>query len=335
MIDRMAIYHLEAQIIGRSDGRSAIACAAYRAGEAITDERTGTVHRHGDPARVVHAEVLAPEGAPAWARDRAALWNRVEVGERRKDAQLAREFELALPVELTLAQQRDLVRGWVAAELTPHGVIADIGIHDERKPGKPANPHSHVMVTMRGLAADGEGFGPKLRQLNWNGTISRWRESWAEHVNGALERAGLDERVDHRSHADRGLEIEPTTKEGPAARGIEARGKVSARMARNRAIRAQNAVLSYLKTTAGRAVGIARSLAKARVQRPEPTPSPAQRRGVYAIAEEVTAAKARDGGGQAERAKPARGPQLTSAPAPDIDDAVLLAAMRDQQERNR
>ena len=110
----MAIYHFSAQIIGRSDGRSSVAAAAYRSGEALTDERTGTECRYDRRReRIAHTEILAPAGSPAWATDRNSLWNAVERGERRKDAQLAREFEIALPVELTEQQNQDLVRDWV------------------------------------------------------------------------------------------------------------------------------------------------------------------------------------------------------------------------------
>ncbi len=250
----MAIYHLAAQIIGRAAGRSVVAAAAYRSGNLLFDERTGTPHLHGNADRVAHTEIIAPVAAPAWAINREQLWNRVEAGERRKDSQLAREFEIALPNELSLHEQAALIRGWVKAELTPLGVIADVAIHIDpndraaRQPGhtkavKARNDHAHVMTTMRGVAADGDGFGAKLRELNWNGTLPRWRTSWAEHANAALERAGSEARIDHRSHAERGLEEEPTKKEGLAARQIEARGQESDRMTINRGIRAKNARL--------------------------------------------------------------------------------------------
>ncbi|MES3110543.1 MobQ family relaxase, partial [Sphingomonas aurantiaca] len=242
------------QIIGRADGRSAIAAAAYRSGDLLIDERTGTPHRHGDADRVAYTEIVAPAGALPWATNRGQLWNRVETGERRKDSQLAREFEIALPNELSLDQQRSLIRGWVAAELTPLGVITDIAIHtdprknaarqpDNTETANTRNDHAHLMTTMRGLTDDGDGFGAKLRELNWNGTVPRWRASWAEHANAALERAGVAERIDHRSHVDRNLREEPTKKEGPVAHAIETRGGSSDRMAINRDIRKRNSKL--------------------------------------------------------------------------------------------
>lgn len=232
----MAIYHLTAKIIGRKAGQSSVACAAYRSGEELADTRTGEIFRFARSERVAHAEIIAPIDAPAWATSRADLWNQVETRERRKDAQLAREFEVALPRELSLAQQRELVCGWIAAEITPAGAIADVAIHHD-KDGN--NPHAHVMTTMRAVSAEGWG-AQKLRHWEDRSVLAGWRASWADHMNAALERAGVRERVDHRSHADRGLEEKPTQKEGAAARGMEVRGQISDRMEKNRRIRAIN-----------------------------------------------------------------------------------------------
>jgi hypothetical protein len=250
----MAIFHLTAKIIGRKAGQSSIACAAYRSGEAIEDTRTREVHRYGRPERVAHAEILAPADAPAWATSRADLWNQVELREKRKDAQLAREFEVALPAELSLDQQRELARSWIAAEITPAGAIADLAIHVDKAV---RNPHAHIMATMRPVSADGWG-AQKLRQWEDRAALARWRESWAAHTNAALERAGFEARVDHRSHADRGLEEEPTIKEGYAARRRVALGLDSARVAENAAIHARNLSLRE---------HLARSLAKAIAKR--------------------------------------------------------------------
>lgn len=240
----MAIYHLSAKIIGRSDGRSSVAAAAYRSGEAIRDERTGTLHRFGRAHRIVHREIVAQDGTPSWATDRASLWNAVEQGERRKDAQLSREFELGLPRELDLPQQIELVRGWLAETATPHGVLADVCIHDEGD----GNPHAHVMTTLRAVDPSGEGFGPKLRHLNRD--IDIWREAWAAHANAALERAGSRARIDHRSHEARGLDERPTVKIGPS--------RSPQRRALNRAIAAYNDQLRRIRL---RAAKLARSIA--------------------------------------------------------------------------
>lgn len=232
----MAIYHLSAKIIGRKAGQSSVACAAYRAGEELADKRTGETFRFARSERVAHTQIIAPGDAPTWALDRADLWNQVEARERRKDAQLAREFEVALPRELTLDQQRELVCGWIEAQITPAGAVVDLAIHHDKEGN---NPHAHIMTTLRAVSADGWG-AQKLRQWEDRSALAQWRASWAEHTNAALERAGVADRVDHRSHADRDLKEEPSKKEGPAARAMEARGLVSDRMEANRRIRAMN-----------------------------------------------------------------------------------------------
>ena len=232
----MAIYHLNAQIIGRKAGRSSVACAAYRSGEELVDARTGETHRFAGSERVAHAEIVAPSDAPDWARDRGQLWNSAEQRERRKDSQLAREFEVSLPRELSLAQQKELVRDWIRAEFTPAGAVADFAIHTDPKNH---NPHCHIMTTMRPVSSDGWG-AQKLRQWEDRSQIDHWRKSWAEHTNRALELAGREERVDHRTLEAQGIERKPTIKEGYAARQMEARGQVSDRMSINRQIREWN-----------------------------------------------------------------------------------------------
>lgn len=169
----------------------------------------------------MHAEIVAPADAPEWARDRGQLWNSVEANERRKDAQLAREIEVALPQELNLDQQRELLRDWVSREFTSAGAVADFAIHHDSD-GK--NPHAHIMTTMRGIGPEGWSR-QKLRQWEDRSALANWRASWAESVNTALERAGRAERVDHRSyavqdaHLPEDLRREPTRKLGPWARG--------------------------------------------------------------------------------------------------------------------
>lgn len=266
----MAIYHLTAKIIGRKAGQSAVACAAYRSGQELDDARSGQTFRFSRADRVVHSEIALPDHAPAWARDRAALWNAVEAGERRKDAQLAREFELALPVEFDLEQQRELLRTWVSAEFTSAGAAADLAIHLD-KAGR--NPHAHIMTTMRALGPEGWSK-QKLRQWEDRSALEGWRESWASHINQALERAGRAERVDHRSYADQdaqqpeNLRREPTRKVGPWAKGGE-------RETQNRVIAHRNRErLDKLAALAKRlTVGIARRLTSGPVPQVERRPS--------------------------------------------------------------
>jgi len=160
----MAIYRLSAQVISRSAGRSATAAAAYRAGVLIEDRRTGQAHDYERRSGVVHAEILAPENMPTWMMDREALWNAVEAVEKRKDAQLSREVQLALPHELDAAERLALVQDYVRQAFVAHGMVADIAIHAPHRQGDYRNWHAHVMLTMRAITV--EGFGKKERAWN-------------------------------------------------------------------------------------------------------------------------------------------------------------------------
>jgi len=211
----VAIYHLSAKVISRSAGRSATAAAAYRSGERIADERTGQAFDYTRRSGVEHREILRPADAPAWMGDRAQLWNAVEKIEARKDAQLAREIEVAIPRELDREARQALVREFVTTEFVARGMIADVAWHMGRASDGGQHPHAHVLLTMRALT--GEGFGPKNRDWNDRDLLEGWRERWAEHANRALERAGHEERIDHRSHKARGLEREPEPKLGSLA----------------------------------------------------------------------------------------------------------------------
>lgn len=218
----MAIYRLSASVIKRSAGRSAVAAAAYRSGTNLYDERTGQrfdyTRRHGVP----HAAILTPKGAPAWMADRARLWNAVEAAEKRKDAQLAREVQFALPHELTPAQRLALVTGFVRDEFVKLGMVADIALLAPDHGGDQRNHHAHVMLTLRGIA--GEGFGPKCRDWNQPEQLEAWRARWMERVNLALKQAGHAARIDHRSLEAQGIEREAQPKLGPAATEMERRG---------------------------------------------------------------------------------------------------------------
>lgn len=219
----MAIYQLSADIVRRAAGRTVTAAAAYRAGELVTDQRTGLVFDYRRRAGVTHAEILAPADAPAWMHDRARLWNAVEAGERRKDAQLARDVELALPHELTPAQRLELVREFVRAAFVSEGMVADIAIHaPSRRGADRRNHHAHILLTMR--AIEGDGFGAKVRAWNDTVKLEAWRASWTEHVNRALAEAGKNARVDHRSLAAQGIDREPQITLGRAVIEMEARG---------------------------------------------------------------------------------------------------------------
>lgn len=222
----MAIYHLAVKSVSRSTGRSAVAAVAYRAGVALENERDGLVHDYTRRGGVEDAFIVAPEGAE-WAQDRSALWNAAEAAEKRKDAKVAREYELGLPAELDAGQRRDLVRAFAEDIRDRYGVAVDAAIHAPHDYGDDRNHHAHVMTTTREVGP--EGLGAKTRQLDVRTTASveveAIRERWAGMVNGALEHAQVAERVDHRSYERQGLDIEPTVKMGHASAAIERRAE--------------------------------------------------------------------------------------------------------------
>lgn len=234
----MAQFRLSSQIIGRSAGRSVVAAAAYRAGASFADERTGLLHDYSRRRGVIHAEILAPENTPAWMLDRSRLWNAVELAEKRKDAQLAREIQLSLPHELTAEQRRDLVRRFADEQFVRRGMIADIALHSPGKEGDDRNHHAHILLTMRELA--GDGFGKKARDWNTPDVLQGWREAWAQEQNRTLEAHGHAARVDHRSLEAQGIDREPTQHLGQAANDMEQRGKSSRIGDENRAIEDRN-----------------------------------------------------------------------------------------------
>ena len=188
----MAIYHLHMKVIRRSSGASAVAAAAYRSASRLRDERIERSHDFTAKRGVVHSEVLLPEGAPDALADRERLWNTVEACEIRRDAQLARELEFALPREMTEAQAIDLARDFVQSDFVDRGMIADLNVHWDRTNDGLPKPHAHVMLTMRSV--DEDGFGPKVRDWNRTDLLERWRERWAEFANARLAELDIDAR---------------------------------------------------------------------------------------------------------------------------------------------
>jgi Ti-type conjugative transfer relaxase TraA len=234
----MAIYHFSVQVIGRGAGRSAVAAAAYRSGARLRDDRLGHDQDFSAKRGVVHSEVLLPERAPEHWSDRERLWNDVEAFEIRKDAQLAREVEFAIPREMTQAQGTELARDFVQAEFVDRGMIADLNVHwDMGEDGQP-KPHAHVMLTMRSV--DENGFGPKVRDWNRTELVEQWRERWADHVNERLAELDIDARIDHRSLEAQGIGLEPQTKIGAPALRIEAAGIEADRAEDHRRIAREN-----------------------------------------------------------------------------------------------
>lgn len=241
----MASYHFRVTIIGRSDGRSVVAAAAYRAGELIERKETGDRQDYRRKGGVVSADLLAPEGAPDWAQDRAELWNAVEAKEKRTNSQLAREIKVALPHELDDDAARALVLDWARAELVELGMVVDVCIHDPApEDGEERNRHAHLLCTQRQVDVSRPDGWAKGKDRTWNNPklTEGWRESWAEAQNRALECAGSEARVDHRSLEDQreaaieagdldlaeSLDRPPEPRMGVAATAIEDRARRSA-----------------------------------------------------------------------------------------------------------
>lgn len=198
----MASYHLSAQPVKRSEGRSVVAMAAYRAGVRLKDERRGNEVDYRRRKGIAHKEIMVPDGSAEWLADRERLWNYVERMEVRRDAQLAREINMALPHELTDAQRVELVRAFVRQEFVSRGMVVDFAIHKPvpEKGDDPRNYHAHLLLTMR--QAEAKGLRRvKTREWNSDTMLLAWREAWAKCQNEALKRHGYRATVDHRSLA--------------------------------------------------------------------------------------------------------------------------------------
>lgn len=221
----MAIFHLSVKPISRSAGRSATAAAAYRSGEKIIDERTGEIHDYTRKSGVESADIVLPDGAPEWATDRAKLWNAAELAEKRKDACVAREFEVALPAELSPDERRKLALEFAKDMANREGCAVDVAIHAPGKEGDNRNHHAHILRTTRKVEADGLGAKLDTEQAGRKrkDDLEQVRERWANLSNKALERAGHSVRIDHRSLKELGIDREPTVHLGPAASGYERR----------------------------------------------------------------------------------------------------------------
>lgn len=269
----MAIYHCSIKNISRGSGKSAVASSSYRAGEKLEDLETGLIHDYTRKKEIAYSEIFLCKNAPKEYQDRGTLWNAVEQIEKQSKARLAREWEVALPNELTLEQSKELVKGF-AQSLVDEGMCVDVNIH-----WKEGNHHAHIMATVRAINEKGQ-WAPKTKKVycrdvygqkiplidkntglqkvdkqnrkqwkcykgdytDWNKRekVEEWRSRWAEHCNMALEKAQSIARVDHRSYAAQGIEELPTIHEGYIARKIEANGGISERCEINREIRGHN-----------------------------------------------------------------------------------------------
>ncbi len=250
----MAIYHLSVKPISRASGRSAVAAIAYRAAEKLTNERDGLTHDFARRSGVERSEIVLPEGANAeWAKDRSTLWNAAEATEKRKDARVAREIEVALPHELMAEQRLELTRDFAQGLADRYGVGVDFAIHSPHRDSSVLNHHAHIMMTTRKVERDGLGEkseleleNKKLEALGLPNTHQQVRDMrivWEQRANVHLARAGLDVRIDHRSHQERGLEIEPTQHMGVHATQMERRGKLVSRVRIDEEAARRNAAL--------------------------------------------------------------------------------------------
>lgn len=231
----MAIYHCSLKPIARSGGRSAVAAIAYRTATKLLNERDGIVHDFTKKQGVEHSEIVLPDGVnAAWALDRSTLWNAVERAETRKDARVAREFEIALPHEISASDRLALTRDFARELANRYGAAVDFSIHQPQVESDIRNVHAHVVMTTRVLTEQGLGAKTLIERenkwlLNHDQPTSHMqlrdiRQLWEHQANRHLARLGLDVRIDHRSHQERGLEIEPTEHMGVHASQMHRRG---------------------------------------------------------------------------------------------------------------
>ena len=214
----MAIYHLNAKIISRSNGQSATEAAAYRAAEKIYNERTGETFNYTRKKGVYSTEILTPNNAPDWMLDRSSLWNAAELFEKRSNSRTAREFDIALPTELTHPKKQDLVRNFVQDNFVNKGLVADLAFHDINT----HNPHVHIMITTR--TVDENGLGTKDRSLDKKDFLLKLRESWATYTNHALNQAGSSEKIDHRTLKEQNINRIPQIHLGANVAAMMKRG---------------------------------------------------------------------------------------------------------------
>lgn len=264
----MALYHFSGQMISRSKGQSAVASAAYRSGEKLYDERYGQTKFYKRDTEPI-TFILKPDHAPDWCLKRERLWNEVEKHEKAKDSQLAREFNVALPVELSFEEQIALTEDYCQTTFVERGMVADVAIHlDDTH-----NPHFHVMLTTRPFDEEGN-WSIKSRKIylydeegkplytksgyranrkenvtNWDSkeTMLAWRKGWADLTNSYLERSGFSERITEKSFAELGLTKQPTIHEGYVAREMEKDGQTSDRVQINVLIKKENVTQEILQ----------------------------------------------------------------------------------------
>lgn len=213
----MAIYHLHAKIFARGQGHSVVQKSAYRSGTRLKDHYYNEIHDYSK-RKGIESEIIAPVNSPTWVFDREKLWNKVELFEKRYDSQLAREIEFSLPKELEKDVHKDMVREFVKENFVSRGMIADIGFHHNDS----NNPHTHIMLTLRKIKSD--SFGEKQREWNKSNLLIEWRKNWSEKANKYLADYNIDEKIDHRSYKDRGIDKIAKVNIGYKAHALEKKG---------------------------------------------------------------------------------------------------------------
>ena len=290
----MALFHFHVDQIGRSAGRSAVACAAYRSGEKLYSEYYGETSDYTRKGGVMYSEIMLPPHAPMAYADRQTLWNAVEKAERRHDAQLAYSFDIALQNELTFEENLEVARAFLLQYFVGDGMTVDFCVHDPERDGI-QNPHFHVMCPIRPMEPNGK-WGNKQRReyvldehgervldeagnyvfnavstTDWDKpeTLEAWRQAWAEMCNAKFAEKGLDCRIDHRSFARQGVEQIPTQHEGPTVRAMEAKGIRTNKGDLNRFIRKTNAILREAKEKIAALIDWLKDV-KAELAKPQP-----------------------------------------------------------------
>ncbi len=231
----MAIFHMSIKPISRSTGRSAVAAAAYRSGDLLHNALENKWHDFSQRPGVFHAEIVLPKGVEAkWALNRETLWNKVEASERRKDARVAREVEIALPCEIKNDQRVELTRLFAKEICDTYGCVVDAALHAPHTEGDQRNFHAHLLLSTRQIKSDGFGEKTHLERSNFwlksrnlpltSEQMTHIRQRWSEIQNAYFEKIGLDIRVDHRSLKDQGIDLEPTLKVGVATTALKRKG---------------------------------------------------------------------------------------------------------------
>jgi hypothetical protein len=229
----MAIYHLSVQIISRLQGKSCIAAAAYRSGERLYDKRQNLNHDY-TKKQEVESEIIAPSNSPSWVNDREKLWNEVDKKESRCNARTAREINVALPIELSKEDQKELAREYIKTNFVENGMIADLCFHFNDK----NNPHFHVMLTTREITKN--GFAKKNRDWDKKENVIIWRKQWSTYANAVLRKNNIEESIDHRSLKDQGIDLLPTIHLGKTSSELQKKGLSNPRIEINNQIRALN-----------------------------------------------------------------------------------------------